>query len=106
MKIVINACFGGFGLSDECAAALGAKIVTKEFGFTYHDWGADDETFWCDSDQRTNPKLVELMETKGSKWCSGTYARLKVVEIPDDVDWEISDYDGVETVEEVHRSWS
>ena len=106
MKIVINACFGGFGLSDECAVALGAKIAMGGFGWTYHDWGVDDKTFRCDSDQRTNPKLIELMETKGSKWCSGTYAKLKVVEIPDDVDWEISDYDGAETIEEVHRSWS
>ena len=30
---------------------------------------------------------------------------MKVVEIPDDISWEISDYDGWETVEEIHRSW-
>ena len=27
-------------------------------------------------------------------------------EIPDDVEWEIDDYDGIETIHEVHRSWS
>ena len=31
---------------------------------------------------------------------------LKVVEIPDDVEWEIEEYDGNEWVSEVHRCWS
>lgn len=57
-------------------------------------------------DYRTNPKLIRLMETKGSEWCSGSFAELKVVEIPDNVQWEIRDYNGIETIEEVHRSWS
>lgn len=30
MKVVINRCYGGFGLSDECAVALGA--VLKQLG--------------------------------------------------------------------------
>jgi hypothetical protein len=36
---------------------------------------------------------------------SGDFAALKVVEIPDDVEWEIHDYDGKESVRERHRSW-
>jgi len=39
------------------------------------------------------------------KWCSGDYANLKIVEIPDDVNYYISDYDGMEAVEEAHRTW-
>ena len=107
MKIVINRCYGGFSLSDECAAACGARIVRSEGGWTYHDWASEgaDELWTSDSDQRTNPKLIELMETKGSEWCSGHLSALKVVEIPDDVEWEIDEYDGIETIEEVHRVW-
>jgi hypothetical protein len=37
--------------------------------------------------------------------CYGCYAKLKIVEIADDVDWEITNYDGLETVEEKHRTW-
>lgn len=100
MKIVINCCFGGFGLSDECAIALDAVI--KQFGDYFYQEFPNGK--WA-QDYRTDPKLIHLMETKGSKWCSGHLASLKIVEIPDDVKWEIRDYDGIETIEEVHRSW-
>lgn len=36
---------------------------------------------------------------------SGRLAELEVVEIPDGTDWEIDDYDGVETIHEKHQSW-
>lgn len=100
MKIVINRCYGGFGLSDECAVALGA--VLKQLGNHFYQEFPDGK--WA-QDYRTDSKLIHLMEAKGSEWCSGTFAKLKVVEIPDDVKWEIHDYDGMETIEEVHQSW-
>ncbi len=90
MKIVINSCFGGFGLSKEAYDYLGLKW--DGYGF------ADDEI------KRNDPKLVECVETLGKK-ANGRFADLKVVEIPDDVDWEITEYDGLETIEEKHRSW-
>ncbi len=100
MKVVINRCYGGFGLSEECAIALGA--VLKQFGDYFYPEFPNGK--WA-QDYRTDPKLIHLMETKGSEWCSGSFAKLKVVEIPDDVKWEIHDYDGIETIEEVHQSW-
>ncbi len=33
------------------------------------------------------------------------FAKLKVVEIPDDVDWEVENYDGIEWIAEKHRIW-
>lgn len=101
MKVVINRCYGGFGLSDECAIALGA--VLKQLGDYFYQEFPNGK--WA-QDYRTDPKLIRLMETKGSEWCSGSFAELKVVEVPDDVEWEIRDYDGMETIEEVHQSWS
>jgi hypothetical protein len=32
-------------------------------------------------------------------------AELEVVEIPDDVEWIIVDYDGMEHIAEKHRTW-
>ena len=29
----------------------------------------------------------------------------KIIEIPDDIEWEIDNYDGIESIHEKHRSW-
>lgn len=89
--IVINRCFGGFSLSEEAYEYLGLKW--DGYGHAYYD-------------KRDNSKLVECVETLGSEQASGVFARLKVVYIPDDVEWEISNYDGMETVREKSRSWN
>lgn len=92
MKVVINKCFGGFGLSDKAVDWLTAK-------------GVDDAGAYTFDDDRSNPLLVECVETLGDAEASGTCAKLKVVEVPDDVQWDISEYDGRETIVERHRSW-
>lgn len=55
--------------------------------------------------ERDDPVLVQVVEELGEK-ANGKHASLKVVEIPDDVDWTIEEYDGNEWVAEVHRTWS
>ena len=92
MKIVVNRCYGGFGLSEEAYDFLGLKW-DGYYGYAY-----------MPDDKRTDPKLVECVEKLGEK-ANGKFAKLEVVEIPDDVMWEISSYDGWETIEEKHRSW-
>ena len=89
MKVVINRCFGGYCLSEEAYNYLGMRW--DEFGFAF-------------SEARNDPRLVECVETLGER-ASGDVAKLKVVEVPDNVQWYISDYDGVEEVHEVHRVW-
>ena len=54
---------------------------------------------------RNHPMVVRVVEELGSA-ANGRCAELTVVEIPDDVNWEISEYDGMERVAEKHRSWS
>jgi hypothetical protein len=36
----------------------------------------------------------------------GAFAELKVIEIPDGVEWQIDEYDGTEWIAEKHRTWS
>ena len=91
MKVVINKCYGGFGLSEEAYEFLG--LEWDGYGYKYED-----------EEDRTNPKLVECVETLGEK-ASGINAKLSVVEIPDDVEWYIEDYDGMESIHENHRVW-
>lgn len=89
IKIVRNTCFGGFNLSEKALKFMG---ITEAEGYEY--------SF---ESQRTDPKLVECVETLG-KEASGYLSDLEVVEIPDGVDWYITDYDGVERIRE-GRSW-
>jgi hypothetical protein len=62
-------------------------------------------TYMNDHDmERDDPDLIAVVEELGDR-ADGRYSNLEVTEIPDGVEWEISEYDGYETVEEVHRSW-
>lgn len=88
MKVVINAC-GGYGLSPAAYKHLGLK------------WDGYGQAF---KEDRSNPKLIECVEKLGDI-ANGRYACLIIVEIPDDVEWEIEEYDGVEWVSEKHRTW-
>jgi hypothetical protein len=59
----------------------------------------------CRSDiERNDPVLVQVVEQLG-KAAWGDYSELKVVEVPDGVDWYIDEYDGKERVAETHRVW-
>lgn len=95
MKVVINRCYGGFCLSSEACAAMAGKCshVENEYGSGHRD-----------AEARTCPVLLEVIEQLGSA-ADGKYASLMIVEIPDGVRWHIHDYDGMESVEEEHRSW-
>lgn len=141
-KIVINKCYGGFGLSDKAIVryheikgvpmwvehdkkygSMGIshywlvpesermedlgdefyKLSLEERQAYNQKWS--DQTFSVYDLSRDDPVLVQVVEEMGEK-AYGRYAELKVVEIPDDVNWEIAEYDGMESVHEVHRIWS
>lgn len=54
---------------------------------------------------RSHSLLVECVKVLGER-ANGRCAELKIVEIPDDVEWEIEEYDGLEWVSESHRTWT
>lgn len=66
----------------------------------------DDQTFYDCNVERTDPDLIRAIETVGIEESNGDYASLKIVEIPDDVEYTIEEYDGREWVAEKHRTWS
>jgi hypothetical protein len=57
-------------------------------------------------DNRHDPDLVAVVEAIGCEKASGISAELKIIEIPDGTDYEINDYDGMESVHQKHESWS
>lgn len=93
MKIVLNRDYGSYGLSEKAAQFLGLHNTpgttdSDYVGHMYYNYDAD----------RTNPKLIECVETLGSK-ASGDFACLEVIEIPDEAtDYTINNYDGWETI--------
>lgn len=66
---------------------------------------AYSDTVFSDRDvARDDPDLVAVVQELGNQ-ADGRYAELKVVDIPDDVNWCIEEYDGAEWVAERHRTW-
>ena len=96
-KIVINACYGGFGLSDAAHQALGHERIEYEnqYGVTHH-WKPSALSL-----DRDDPALIAIVEELGTA-ANGDAAELQVIEIPDGVEWEIDEYDGFERVAEKH----
>jgi hypothetical protein len=56
---------------------------------------------------RSNPLLIQVIEefTEAGKKVSRRCSNVVVIEIPDDVEWHIAEYDGYEHVAENHRTW-
>ncbi len=107
-KVVINAAFGGFSLSRE------AILRMREWGCThtgpvikgdkYDDGSPVNSDYGFVKCPRDCSFLVRAVQELGEK-ADGSFARLKIVEIPDDVEWTIEEYDGSEWVAENHRTW-
>jgi len=115
MKIVINKCYGGFSLSDAAIMLYGKKaginIIKDEkksssfISHYYIDEIKNDNYFSDRRIERADPILIKVVEELGEA-ADGRCAKLKVLEIPDGVEWEIEEYDGKEWVSEVHQTWS
>jgi len=94
-QIVINTNYSGFWLSLKAAemiAKLKRVIDNDRWYEEVNDIARDDED------------LVNVVKVLGEE-ANGNSCHLKIVTIPDDVDWDIESYDGIEWVAEVHRTW-
>ena len=80
MDIVINACFGGFNLSEDAYDR-------------YRELGGTGESAWDIS--RNDPLLIQVVREMGMA-ADGPHSELNIVSIPNDVDWTIEEYDGSE----------
>lgn len=134
MKVVINRCYGGFGLSELAYEKLieygipvrkyiEQKIDSKTGLFLPEPLNdgevifdsnlSDKDDIWSfmgrywdtwTSDNRAHPLMVKVVEELGED-ANGRCAELKIVEIPDGIDYTIEEYDGIEWVAEKHRTW-
>lgn len=65
----------------------------------YYGSEENEYTFRCD------PNFIQAVEELGEEAADKTVSEFKIVEIPDDVEWVIEEYDGIEWVSEKHRTW-
>lgn len=152
-EVVINTCFGGFGLSKKAVAELARLRGRKAYFFTTApgslneyipvDEASKDSLFWTAfdipnpnevlrgyrdwhdmtdvekqasnkvyeqhalptrPDDRADPLLVKVVKQLGQH-ANGGCADLKIVKIPAEVKYVIEEYDGLEHIAEVHRTW-
>ena len=100
-KVVINTCFGGFDLSEE---AIALYRMLRELSDSVRSLAATERPTYADEIARDDYDLVYVVETLGEK-ANTPHSKLKVVEIPADVKWQIEEYDGSEHIAEQHRIW-
>jgi hypothetical protein len=138
MKIVINRCYGGFGLSHGAMLRYfeikGVDVYPEKNTWFWSYWLVPEserisstvlekwstlsiedrteynkqyreQTLSSSEISRDDEALVYVVEEMGES-ANGEHADLKVVEIPDGVQWQIEEYDGMEHIAEVHRTWS
>ena len=136
MRVAINRCYGGFGLSHAAVMRYAELIGLTLYPFM--SW-LEGGKIMCrpyvagddDPQYATRPLNEDRSYTNGSYWefdtlsasmrhdpallqvidelgdkVNGRNALIKVVEIPDLVLYTISDSNGFEAIHEVHRTWA
>jgi len=134
MKIAVNKGYGGYGLSLKALRryaelkgflvyfytrdingryvridnqnkfkGLGFFAYKKDFG-KYPKSFDENERFYDSTIERTDPILIKVIEELGDK-ASDDSANIKIIDIPDDIEWEIDECDGFEWVYEKRRRW-
>ena len=137
MKVILNKCYGGFGVSQEAyelyakkkgieifsyklecrndkpiyrKTDMGSSIFTitftKDFGDCVELSDDNSEKYILElcSNHREDPVLIEVVEELGKK-ANGPFGELVVVDIPDGMEYEIDEYDGVETLHQKVKKW-
>lgn len=134
MKVILNKCFGGFSPSHEAyelyAKKKGLKLftyeltpdldykradtkngifvtyTTKDYGDnpTRNDFDWKNDLLYLNGDNREDPVLIEVIEELGER-ASSYVSDLRVVDIPDGMDYVIDEYDGIETLHARVQEW-
>ena len=113
-KIVVNGCFGGFGLSDAAISRYAEIAGIPLYSYQIDGWTSwylvprdvydaldrDDRNevyFSADALPRTDPALVQVVEELGPA-ANGNFAELYIVELEPGTRYRIDEYDGTESV--------
>jgi len=102
MKVLVNDCYGGYGISLEAEQlyftkkGISFELLEEKYG--RGKYLIDGEEVYAELD-RDDPILIEVVEEIGSERASGIHAELSISEIPDGCDYSIHEYDGTEYID-------
>jgi hypothetical protein len=104
MKIVLNECYGGFGISDQAVELYANKkgLALEKTGESSlgTEYSIDGKRFHYQFEiSREDPIFVEVVEELGEK-ANGFASELIVVEIPEGCEYSIHEYDGAECIDQ------
>lgn len=99
-KVLINTCYGGFGLSEAALARLhelGSPHVEK---VSEEDKAQSifDHAYYLQDIPRHDPLLIQVVEELGVKAAADDCAELRIVEIEGN-QYCVDEYDGLERVD-------
>jgi hypothetical protein len=97
MQVVINTSYSNFAISADAISLIQKKMKNAKAKSQINAYAFDND--------RSHPLLVEAVQKLGAK-ANGLYTTLKIVEIPDDVEWRVDAINGKEVIREKHRMWS
>ena len=104
MKVAYNACFGGFQLRSLALTEL-AKLKGVDLELVKHNTlgggyfidKASGKVF-NEPDDRADPDLISIVELMGDM-ASARWSYIRIREIPDGAEYEITSHGGLESVE-------
>ncbi len=123
-KVAYNACYGGFGLSEEAhklyAKKKGVELYVVEVNSflkhyatvpkdQYNKMSREEQNkhYWYpEFDDRSEPELIATIEELGCEKASGQFASLVIEDLPKGTKYRIKEYDGYESIEtEYNTEW-
>jgi hypothetical protein len=87
-EIVINTCYGGFGLSEKAG-----KLYCERINLDYEN--LEEHRL-----NRSDPILIEVIKELGTN-ANAIYAQLEIVSLPIGTKYRICEYEGSEYIETI-----
>ena len=90
-KVVVNRCYGGFGLSEEAQKQLDTRKGKHigEYDIPRHDKDLVEIVERLGKEASSNYADLEIAQIKSNKYNIRDYDGMEYVETPDSIDWII-----------------
>ena len=81
------------------------KNLTGKEWIIYYYKDRNFKKYFSDDDIKRDNKILVKVVKELKEEANGNCAELKIVKIPANIEYEIDNYDGMESIHEKHKSW-